>query len=211
MEGAPVRYGNARLSKSMKRINLIPPEFATGKKAWVETGLQKQVVFLGIMFVIGLSVHFGLNQWKMLELKKEVHAMNNALTQAETSSQSLKRTKEGLVAQLERVQKRSVSLSEKKNNLLELEGAQFKWSEALAEFHKVIPGKVWVDELHLEPGKSFVRGGTYGNQMVSEFIDGINESPFFRNASFTRTEAGVLNELPVVNFELTFDLALKRK
>ncbi|MBI3999262.1 MAG: PilN domain-containing protein, partial [Candidatus Omnitrophica bacterium] len=54
--------------------------------------------------------------------------------------------------------------------------------------------------------ESQVRGGTFGNEWISKFIDNLNGSHYFKNAAFARTEAGKLNDRSVVNFELVFEL-----
>ena len=76
----------------------------------------------------------------------------------------------------------------------------------LAAFSTSIPDKVWIDAASLNLGESMVQGGTYSNQQVGAFIEGLNESTYFKNAAFSRTEASELNNRAIINFELTFDL-----
>jgi Tfp pilus assembly protein PilN len=88
---------------------------------------------------------------------------------------------------------------------------RFKWSEALASFHESIPAKVWVDELILDETISQVKGGTFSNEFVGAFIDGLNRSPYFANATFVRTEANTINKKAVVLYELNFELVKNLK
>lgn len=190
----------------MKRINLIPPEFATGKKALVETGLQKQAIVVGLVVLSALAVHYGISSADLSALKRQVKTLNQSFNQAKQSSEAMKKSMGAVSAQLDNLEERMILLGGKRTQLLKLKGERFKWSEALSRFHKAIPSKVWVDELLLARDENHVRGGTFGNEWVSKFIDNLNRSDYFKNAVFARTEAGKLNDRPVVNFELIFEL-----
>ncbi|MBI4372123.1 MAG: PilN domain-containing protein [Candidatus Omnitrophica bacterium] len=194
----------------MKRINLIPPEFATGKKALVGTDLQRKALVLAGVFLVGFVIQFSLGWVQMAKFQKEVKTLNHKIAKGQSSTEFFQRSKEVLSAQLEHVQSELARATKKRELLNGLKNEQFKWSEALSEFYDTLPKKLWVDELHLERGKSYVRGGTFGNELVGEFINGLNQSPHFMNATFTKTEVGELNNQPVVNFELGFELVPKQ-
>ncbi|MBI4395318.1 MAG: PilN domain-containing protein [Candidatus Omnitrophica bacterium] len=194
----------------MKRINLIPPEFATGRKALVGTDLQRKAVALVAVFLVVFLIQFLLGWVEVVKLEREVKVLNQKVVKDRSASESFQKSKEAVSAQLESVQKVTAQLLKKQELLSQLKNERLKWSEALSEFYETLPKKVWVDELHLERGKSYVRGGTFGNEFVGEFMNSLNEAPHFANATFTRTEAGKLNNQPVVNYELGFQLIPKQ-
>ena len=193
----------------MRRINLIPPEFATGKKALVETGLRRKALVIGVVFFSAVLIHYTVSWIAFSALRKQMTELRRGLDQAHTTSDTVQKSKEAITAQLDHLKEQTTTLSGRKTSLHELENTQSKWSEALDAFHKIIPEKVWVDELVLDEKLSRVKGGTFGNQYVSAFIDNLNQSPYFSNATFVKTEAGTLNKQPVVNFELTFEMHKK--
>ncbi|MBI4358696.1 MAG: PilN domain-containing protein [Candidatus Omnitrophica bacterium] len=190
----------------MNRINLIPPEFATGKRALVKTGLQKQATVVGMIVLAALAVHYGMGLVDVLALRKQVKILNQSFNQTMQSSEAIKKTTDTVKAQLDNLQDRMILLGGKRSQLLKLKGERFKWSEVLSEFHEAIPNKVWVDELLLSREESHVSGGAFGNEGVGTFINNLTESRYFKNATFARTEAGKLDDRSVINYELTFEL-----
>ena len=193
----------------MKRINLIPPELAGGRKAFLQSAFSRRLVLGGIILLLILLFHYSVHLLGFIGLKREVNSIKRSLDQAQAVTESVNRSKETVQAQLDALEKQTDSLEQKRERLLILKNQRFKWSDALSEFQKAIPDKVWVDELVLDQPKSLVRGGTFGNQLVGTFIENLNRSIYFTNASFTRTETGTLNKQPVIHFELTFELVKK--
>jgi Tfp pilus assembly protein PilN len=195
----------------MERINLIPPEFAVGEKALIETGLRRRAMMIGLVLAALFFVHYGINRITLFNLNHETARLEHNLTEATALSEATARSKEAVNLQLQNLEKRMNDLLGKQFLLQRLGGGQFKWSEALDHFHESIPEKVWVDELILDELTCQVKGGTFSNELVGAFIDGLNQSPFFADATFSRTEAGTINKKPVVLYELNFDLVKKQK
>ena len=190
----------------MKRINLIPPEYAVGKKALVETGLYRKAVLLGVLALAALVLHYGM-MWRQVRLLKiDVLQIKQEAADAESSAESVKQSRSTLEAQLENLKQRQSLLARKRSELVKLKGGETKWSDILGAFHESVPDQVWIDQLKLSSEESGVVGGTFSNQKVGTFIQKLNGSDYFKNATFTKTEAGTLNERAVVFFELNFDL-----
>ena len=195
----------------MERINLIPPEFAVGEKALIETGLRRRAIMIGVVLAALLFVHYGVNRIAFFNLSHGTAKLERRLTEAAALSESMMKSKEAINAQLQNLEKRTNDLMGRQVLLQKLDNRQFKWSEALHHFHESIPDKVWVDELILDETTSQVKGGTFSNEFVGAFIAGLNQSPFFTDATFSRTEAGSINKKPVVLYELDFALVKKQK
>ena len=195
----------------MQRINLIPPEFAIGEKALIETGLRRRAILIGVLLVALLSAHYGMNRMKLLTLNYQATVSDRHLTEATALSEAVTKSKDAINAQLENLEKRTNALMGRQMLLEKLENQQFKWSEALASFHKSIPDKIWVDDLVLDDSGSRVAGGTFSNEFVSAFIEGLNHSPYFNNATFVKTQASTINNQAVIDYELNFDLIKGQK
>jgi len=195
----------------MRRINLIPPEHATGKKAFVETGLNRKAFWLGMIAFIAFSVHYGVAFKEMTILREEVHGLDTEFADAEAHSEEIKQAQATLGAQVENVEKRLSLLAQKRNELVGLKADAFKWSEVLDQFKTSIPSNIWMDRMKLSFEESFVQGGTYSNEKVSEFINRLNRKPYFKNVTFKRTAAGALNDRPIVEFELGLDMVRVQK
>lgn len=193
----------------MKRINLIPPEYAVGKKAVSETDLRRKAALLAGVAVAALVIHYGMTWRQMQSLKLEVMRVKQEMEDAESSADSIKQSRSTLEAQLENLNQRQSLLAKKRSDLLKLKGGETKWSAILDAFHQSVPDQVWVDHLKLSSEESGVVGGTFSNQQVGTFIQNLNRSEYLKNATFTKTEAGELNEREVVFFELGFDLETK--
>jgi Tfp pilus assembly protein PilN len=194
--------GNA----GMKRINLIPPEYAVGRKAFMETSLHHLVFYAGVALLIGVSVHYGLTMSQLAPLETAVKRLNEKAADTQVFSEAAKRSKASLQAQFENLEHRMSVIGKKRGGLVQLKGSEFKWSETLTGFKNSIPERVWVDHLLLSPEGSSIAGGAYTNDQVGNFIEKLNNSGFFRNAAFAKTEAGELGGREIVFFELTFDL-----
>ncbi len=190
----------------MQRINLIPPEFAVGEKALIETGLRRRAVLIGLLLAATLIVHYGINRIALFNLERKTAFLEHRLTEATALSQAIAQSKEAINVQLENLQRRTSALVGRQALLEKLGDSEFKWSQALASFHKSIPDKIWVDELTLDERLSQVKGGASSNEFVGAFIEGLNQSPYFVNATFVRTEAGAINKQAIVNYELSFEL-----
>jgi len=190
----------------MRRINLIPPEFQAGKGMWIETVMSQLVVLASFLVVIALAINYAMTLSQRNALEQEMNQLRQELDQKQASGEAIKQSGATFRAQLKNLEQRMTSLSAKRRQLLHIKSDEFGWSEVLSEFYKSIPEKVWIEQLKLNFDGGQVRGGAFGNHHVGNFIVGLNRSPFFRNATFTRTEAGMLNERSIVNFELEFDL-----
>ncbi len=196
----------------MKRINLIPPEFATGKKAWVETGLWRQAIIGGIVLALAAGIHFTYGFISLVGLRHQISVLERKATTGKGQAESVRQSKETLNAQLKTLDRKMKSLDKKQALLGRLGTSSISWSEALQDFKQQIPAKAWIDELvmtkpHSEPSR--VIGGGFSNQEVSRFLENLNGSKYFSNAAFVRTEAGKLNRENIIQFELTFDTVPK--
>jgi len=196
----------------VKRINLIPPEFASGKKAWVETGLWRQAVVGGIVLALAAGVHFSYGLVSLVGLRHQISALERRASTEKGKADSIRQSKESLNVQLKGLERKMKSLEKKQGVLGRLGTSSIVWSEALRDFKQLVPAKAWIDELamvksHSEPSR--VLGGGYSNQEVSRFLENLNRSKYFSNAAFVRTEAGKLNAENIVRFELTFDTTPK--
>lgn len=196
----------------MKRVNLIPPEFATGKKAWVETGLWRQAVIGAIVLALAAGIHFTYGFVALMGLKHQIASIERNAGAEKKRAESIRQSKETLNTQLKTLERKMKTLEKKQVVLGGLGTHSFKWSEALQDFKGLIPQKAWIDELMMtrprgEPSR--VIGGGFSNQDVSQFLEHLNGSKYFSNAAFVRTEAGKLNASNIVRFELTFDTVQK--
>ena len=150
-----------------------------------------------------------MNVTQLTQLRGQIESHQEQLESEASQAISVEDAKTSINAQIDNVEARLKVRERKKGTLLTMGGGGLKWAQALADFQNLIPRKAWVDELTLyresiEP--STVVGGSYQNQQVSEFIDNLNGSKFFSNASFRRTEAAELNEQSIIYFELAFDM-----
>lgn len=193
----------------MKRINLLPPEYGRRSGGLAKSPMTRRLGIGATALFVLLLIHY-LSGWvRLAGVRGEVQAFQRQIEEAQTVSESILKSKATLQSQLDHLEKRMSLLDQKHDRLSFLQGSQFKWSKALLTFHQAIPEKVWIDELLMEYPKGRIRGGTFGNQQVSEFIERLNRADSFANAAFARTETGTLNEQPVINFELAFELVRK--
>ena len=190
----------------MNRINLIPPEFSTGKKALVETGLLMQAVLGGFVLAGTMILLFLISWMGLLGTQHEVTKMKKIYAQKNSIYAALSHSKETLNDQLNHVNERAKELEAKKGKLSFLEDRGDPWSQLLSEFNSAIPVNVWADKLVLEQPVSQVIGGAFTNQNITKFIDRLNESRHFSRTAFIKTESGTVNEKKVVLFELSFEL-----
>src|SRR3989338_3508950 len=190
----------------MKRINLIPPEFASGKKALVESGLLMQAVIGAVVLVVIMALIAIYSTISLNYGKQKKQAVDEKLSHISAQIEEAEITKQSSADQLKNIEDRIVVLRKKREQLARLDVTRTQWSQILSEFKQSLPDRAWADKLILETSKCQVFGGTYSNDDVSKFIANLNESEYFSNATFVRTESNTVNKESVIFFEISFEL-----
>ncbi|OGW79425.1 MAG: hypothetical protein A3G33_03550 [Omnitrophica bacterium RIFCSPLOWO2_12_FULL_44_17] len=190
----------------MKRINLIPPEFASGKKALVESGLLMQAVIGAVVLVVIMALIAIYSTISLNYGKQKKQAVDEKLSHISAQIEEAESTKQSSADQLKNIEDRIVVLRKKREQLARLDVTRTQWSQILSEFKQSLPDRAWADKLILETSKCQVFGGTYSNADVSKFIANLNESEYFSNATFVRTESNTVNKESVIFFEISFEL-----
>lgn len=195
----------------LKSINLIPKSALTQsllKQAVI--GLRKNkdlrnltvislVISLSIVLRLGLiaGIKHGLAGSKRIMQQTKLK-----LGQLQSQALELEKEKTDLLKQ-EQLQKQRLdflgsSSSENK-----------KYSKLLADISQLAPQDLWINRCVLSEQEIRITGSTLDNQLVTQFMDKLDQSGFLKNSSFVSSEKQVSDSHTIYNFEFTTQPAWK--
>ncbi|MBU1121499.1 MAG: PilN domain-containing protein [Candidatus Omnitrophota bacterium] len=193
--------------EKLKQVNLIPKEvlrkpflrrlFLIYKK---NTYLRNFSVFFLIVAAASitlLSIKFSLKE----DLEKTVYAAKEAkLKLARFQSQLLR---------IEKIKLELIREDSSQNQELELlfstKAMSRKYFELLTVMAELVPQDLWINRCSLFEDKIQISGSTLDNQLITQFMDKLDDSGFFNNSRFTSSEKQERDSHIIYNFQIYTD------
>jgi len=184
----------------MIKVNLVPEE---QRKKVREVRLKKpslripkfDMIFSVLLLGAAIAGVFFLNFQRDLKLKK----LDRDIAEAQRQLKELEKERK-MVEDIERQQtelKEWVSLVQ---NLNEGRALHF---HVMDELNKLKPEYMWL-VLFEESNQSFkLNGKTFSNYMISNFMDNLNASPYFKNVKLDEIKETEEKEHSVIGFQLS--------
>ena len=191
----------------MERVNLLPDEARIGPLEVVLRVVDKrfpQVLIGTVAVVVVLGVVGGLVQGITLATKKgRLTGLKKEIQRLQVESQNLV----ALSKQMDQIQQeleRQKKVLEWKIEYLKVARERPRiWASVLRDLRQAIPRGVWLTELESGAGRAFrISGGSTDENLVTQFMANLKESPHFNNVGFTYTEKDSVGSVPVVKFEV---------
>lgn len=180
----------------MRGVNLLPPEIVKRKKLALK---RQMAVLLGGTIVA--AVFFGyLGLFISVKCCQESCKEKEKLLAEQRSKQ---KELQGAIARVEKIEKDTQALEERIKTVQELTGGELYYWEVLRELGHIIPEKVWLRELILDPQtKNFsLKGSASSDTLIARFLAALETSPYFREVELKETKKNESGDYK--DFELT--------
>ncbi len=191
----------------MERVNLLPEEARMGPLEFLLQLVDKEfprvlgtvlgvLVILGILLAVGQGMTLQKKKQKLAELKRQSQLLKVESQNLESFSKQLD--------QVEQELQRQKKILEWKIEYLNVAKERPRiWASVLRDLRQSIPRGVWLTELETGTGRSLrIAGGSTDENLVTQFMSNLKESPHFTNVGFTYTEKDTIGNVPVVKFEV---------
>lgn len=191
----------------MERVNLLPDEARLGFLERIQQRVEREfgkvlalsagaVLSIGLLFWMGQAIGLKKGQKRLAALKQEIQVIQVEGQNLESFSKQL----DQVGKELERQEK---ILEWKVKHLKNAQERPKLWAALLKDLRRNIPGGVWLSELETSPdGRLRVAGGATDENLVSQFMSNLKESPRFTNVGFTFTEKDSIGNVGIVKFEI---------
>ena len=181
----------------MIRINLLPKEERVKTRRVV---LPKAASLLPLVAVVGVLIAVGataaIEHAKVASLRTDVAQLQDEVRAIQPQVDRVKK----LTAQREELHRRL-------DVIRTLDEGRFLSVRVMDNVSRELPKYLWlVDVTQQGEGSIFLKGITFSNLIVAEFMKRLETSPMFANVDLKETRRGQISERDVVEFELTADL-----
>ena len=196
----------------MRRINLIPEEAKkiTPRK-WLKTRLLKSRTLRIISLVVIALIL--INLWQSTSLlrhrfaiasgKKKINELRTKVLRSRNVYDQTRQQKEGTEKEIKRIE-------EKFRLLQRVRAERTAWAVVLAHLSELVPENLWINKTTLNKKLISIIGTTFDNEVVSRFMELLDESDYFENTSFNYTQKKKLTDKAVINFEVTTNVVLEK-
>lgn len=201
----------------MKRINILPKEVALEyryKNRWVYSIRKYFMRFVLAIIILEISlfaVSHGIRGLRLnrlnnsfKEIKEEIGFLLARLNNKEEEVARIK-------SEIEDIDKKIEKAGERPAFLASIRKKPKDYSDILAEVNIESPRKIWIMYLSTKGDKLSIIGGSYSTLLVTRFMSNLQDSPFFTNADFVYTKKSEIQEVEVVEFEISCDVIRGRK
>lgn len=180
----------------MRGVNLLPPEIAKKKKL---ARKRQTAIFLGgtivaVVFISYLGLFISARSYQ-----KNIKEKERLLAEQGSKREEL----QAVMDRVERIEKDTKALEERIRTVQELTGGELCYWEILRELGHIIPEKVWLRELILNPQtrKLSLKGSASSDTLIARFLAALETSPHFRKVELKETKKNVSGDYK--DFELT--------
>ena len=174
----------------MIRINLLPVREARRK-----ADMQQQLLLLGL--VIGVSVVVCLiGQFAMLasisSAEGRVAQLNSQISEFQSQLQ-----------QVEEFKKKASEIERKLDVIHKLALSRSGPVRLLDELASRAPQKLWITSLQAEGTRIQLKGMSLDTELIAEFLNRINDSPYLKDVELKSTELAEAGGLKLNSFQVT--------
>lgn len=189
----------------LKSINLIPKEALKKpllrqlKSLYRKHKVLRNISIIALIFItFNLIQAFivGMFSLNLLTAKKNMQQAKVKLNQSQSQYIQVEKLKSTL-------SKEESRRKEKLDSLLSTSSGQRRFSELLKTIPELTTQELWINRLVFREDEIQFIGSSLDNQMITQFIDRLNESKSFRNSRFTSSEKKIVESHTLYNFQIT--------
>jgi type IV pilus assembly protein PilN len=179
----------------MIRINLLPREerVASPKLTLPKFGgtLLPIGILGGVVVLVGLFA--GLERAKVAALRKDVVQLRDEVRAIQPQVDRVKK----LTAQREDLERRL-------DIIRQLDEGRFVSVRMMDNMSREVPKYLWLTSVRQDgPTSVTIKGITFSNLIVADFMMGLERSPIFANVDLVQTNRGKINDRDVMEFAIT--------
>ena len=174
----------------MKRINLIPPEarklsgFKRLKKFIVESYIAAFSLFLLFLFISGYIYNISLS----ISYRRKILSKEEKINKLEKEIVNRTRLREQRKHEAEKIAEENKYLQRRLTFLIEAKKKTVKWPEVLFVINKTTLPDMWLTKISLNREEITIKGTTTSNLKVSDFMNNLEKSGYFKSTTFTFTQ-----------------------
>lgn len=189
----------------LKSINLIPKEALKRPLVKQFASLYKKnkvfrrfaIIFAGFIILNFIQALFvGISSWNLSRAKQNMQSAKVKLSQLQSQYLQIEKAKSAL-AKEEAQKKQRLDL------LLSTSSQDRGYSAVLANISSLCPQDLWINNLILSEEEIQINGSTLNNQLITQFINNLDESNAFQDSRFTSSEKQVTDSHTLYNFQVT--------
>jgi len=174
----------------MIRINLLPVREARRK-----ADMQQQLLLIGLVagvsFVVCVLVHFAMIA-SISSAQGRVSQLNSQIAEFQTQ-----------LAQVEDFKKKASEIEKKLDVIHKLELSRNGPVRLLDELATRTPQKLWIKGLQADGGRIELRGMSLDTELIADFLNRLNESPYLKGVELKGTELKEESGLKLNSFQVT--------
>ncbi len=191
----------------MIRINLMPLEERGQKARKVKkhkagggggktslTGLLLPIAIVAgvLVAIVGTVVH----------QQAQIHMLAGDVARVEEESRALAPQ----IAMVERLARERTDLDLRLSLIDQLSRGRFDSVRLVDELDRAIPEHMWLSSMMGDGGSIKIEGVTFSNLIIADLMIRLDRSPLFSNIALGQSSRGVIDDVDVVQFELTMNL-----
>ncbi len=176
----------------MIRINLLPRDEIVTRRAWniPQVGNFAPLVLVVLALVTCGAVH---------QIQTS-HIKSLQRTVAEEEMETRKLAPE--IAKIKRLNQQRKDLNDRLDVITDLDRDRYFRVHIMDELNRSLPDNMWLTSCQENGDGSYsVEGVTFSNFLVSDFLQNINNSPWFAGVSLLVAEKGEIGDVRVIKFK----------
>jgi len=189
----------------LKPVNLIPKEIL--RKPLLKQAIslyQKSkelrklamVASIVVSIILVRTLTVGIFKWGLGRSKRIMRQTKAELNQLQSEHLQLENIKSGLLKQQ--------ALQEQRTELLRSTSSEDReYSELLAGISELVPQELWIKNCILNEEEVLIIGATVNNQLITQFMNQLNQSGIFKNSHFASSEKEITDSHTFYNFQIT--------
>lgn len=193
----------------LKQINLIPREALNKpllrqlKSLYRKHKALRNLSIIALIFITFNLIQafiIGMFSLNLLTAKKNMQQAKVKLNQLQSQYIQVEKLKSTL-------SKEESRRKGKLDSLLSTASGERRFSELLRLIPELTTQELWINRLVLRQDELNLLGSSLDNQMLTQFIDRLNESKSLRNSRFASSEKQVMDSHTLYNFQITAEPA----
>jgi type IV pilus assembly protein PilN len=182
----------------MIRINLLPNEDVPRIRSFKmpEIGSFVPVFVAAAVLLICFGTFFFQ--------KRSLDRITDLVDKARTENQKLVPQ----IARIKQLEREREALDQRLAAITELDRERYLRVHLMSELSRHWPENAWLSEYsEINPGRVEVKGYTFNNFVVADFIRDVSRSDYYRIADLEFSNRGMINKAKVMEFSLTADVS----
>ena len=177
----------------MIRINLLPRDEMPAQSKLSMPHISSFAPLVLVLVAAGIVAAGSVYQ------SQQIAALEQTIEQEEAESRRLAPE----IAKIKRLNQQRQDLNDRLDVITRLDSDRYFRVHLMDELNRSLPGYTWLTRFEDVGGDSYaVEGVTFSNFLVSDFLQGLAESPWFASVDLLVAEKGRIDDVQVIKFKV---------